>query len=141
MWRATPLFVCPFLLTPTHPQPLCLSPHLSLPPSFPPCFTVFSFYCPVLVTGETEGHSCVPFQFHLPKQVDCAGCLVRRSRLQISQPRSDAAEFHFTESRTHFLVTFASHKENLKPRKYGLPESLNCGRHIYGLLWESLSHV
>lgn len=54
-------FVC--LSFSPHPNPppasLPLSPHLSLPPSFPPCFIIFSFYCPVLVTGETEGHSCV----------------------------------------------------------------------------------
>ncbi|CAO2585849.1 RNA-binding protein 20 [Lemmus lemmus] len=35
------------------------TPASSLPPSFPPCFIRLSFYCPVLVTVETEGHSCV----------------------------------------------------------------------------------
>lgn len=46
--------VClPFSPLPNPPPASLLSP------SFPPCFIILSFYCPVLVTAETEGHSCV----------------------------------------------------------------------------------
>lgn len=128
MWPATSLFVCLFLLSLTHPSLFAVS-------VFPSLFYYIELSLPsARDSGDGRTQLCVPFQLHLPKQFDCAGCLVHQSGLQISQPHSDAPEFHSTGSRTHFLVMFISHKENLRPRKYGLPESLNRGRHIYRLL-------